>query len=393
MRSRTSLACRVFALLLGLALAAGTCARSAPAEQAFRLIAYASGHTDFARIPAAKLTHVNYAFALVNEQAEVYFRSPDSAASHLAALTALKKVNPRLKVLVSIGGWGADHFSDAALTADTRARFARTAVDLMRQHHLDGIDLDWEYPGHPGPGGLKFRAEDKQNFTLLLRACRTALDAASAADQRAAGDHYLLTIASSDGDYFDRTEMSSLHAELDWINVMTYDRTGEWSKTTGHHASLFASKDAPTAPSTDSAVQQHLGAGIPPAKIVVGAAFYGRGWTGVGQQAHGLLQPAEQPIDGNLSYARLAREFIGRDGYERHWDSDAQAAFLWNPTTGTFITYEDPAALRAKANYVKQHRLGGVMFWEQAHDPDGVLVEALHATLLAAAPSGAVAAP
>ena len=55
-------------------------------------------------------------------------------------------------MLVSIGGWGADHFSEAAFTEQSRARFTDSAVRLMREHRLDGIDIDWEYPTLPGPG-------------------------------------------------------------------------------------------------------------------------------------------------------------------------------------------------------------------------------------------------
>lgn len=336
--------------------------------------------TDVGRIDATKLTHINYAFALVNEHGEAHFRSPDIAARHLAALTALKAQNPRLKVLLSIGGWGADHFSDAALTEASRDRFARSAVALIEQHGLDGVDLDWEYPGHPGPG-IGFRAEDKQNFTLLLQAFRRALDAASTTAGRDGSDRYLLTIASSDGAYFERTEMDVLHRSLDWINVMTYDRYGAWSKTTGHHAGLYATPGAEAAPTTDSAVRQHLAAGIPAGKIVVGAAFYGRGWTGVTPENHGLLQPYAESLPGDFSHDRLVREFIGRAGFERHWDSAARAAYLWNADTRTFVSFEDAAALREKAGYVKTHGLGGIMYWEQSHDPENVLLATLHEAL------------
>lgn len=336
--------------------------------------------SDLSRIDAAKLTHINYAFALVNEGSEVYFRSPDVAGRHLAALNELKAKNPQLKVLLSIGGWGADHFSDAALTEASRARFAESAVALLTRHQLDGLDIDWEYPGHPGPG-IKYRPEDKQNFTALLRELRQSLEAASARAGRTGSERYVLTIASSDGAYFQRTEMSLLHPYLDWINVMTYDRYGSWSATTGHHAGLFATRGAEHAPTVDSAVRQHLEAGIPREKIVVGAAFYGRAWSGVDRANHGLLQPHGKYLTGDFSYARLASEFIGRPDFEERWDAEAQSSYLWHSESGTFISYESPAALRAKAAYVRSHHLGGIMYWEQSDDPDNVLLSVLDAAL------------
>ncbi|NJO13057.1 MAG: hypothetical protein HC872_05855 [Gammaproteobacteria bacterium] len=113
-----------------------------------------------------------------------------------------------------MGGGG---FSDAALSAASRAAFAASAVALLREHALDGLDLDWEYPGQ-STAGIKSRPEDKQNFTLLLAAVRQQLDRASTR-----GRDFLLTIASAHGRYFDHTEMDKLHVHLDWINVMTYD--------------------------------------------------------------------------------------------------------------------------------------------------------------------------
>src|SRR6185503_19386069 len=99
---------------------------------------------------ADKLTHINYAFALVSKEGEVVLNNPESPA-HLSQLQALKAKNPALKIIVSVGGWGADNFSDAALTDASRDKFAKSVTALIKRYALDGIDLDWEYPGQPGP--------------------------------------------------------------------------------------------------------------------------------------------------------------------------------------------------------------------------------------------------
>ncbi len=346
----------------------------------YRLIAYVTGRADLARIDAAKLTHVNYAFGHVSDSGTVYFRNPETPA-HLAQLQSLKARNPRLKLLLSIGGWGADGFSDAALTDAARARFARSAADVLRRYALDGIDMDWEYPGQPGPG-IKFRPEDRRNFTLMLQALREHLDALSDAHRRTGSDRYLLTIASAGSKaYFDHTEMDRLHAYLDFINVMTYDLYGSYSDSTGHHTGLYPSgfPGAQTI-SADADIARHLAAGIPPEKLVVGAAFYGKSWKGVRPEHNGRNQPYEQ-YGRTYAYSELARDFIDRQGFVRYWDETARAPYLWHADSAMFVSYDDPASLAEKARYVRRHRLGGVMYWEHSHDPDEVLLDALYRNL------------
>lgn len=255
-------------------------ATGADAPDPYRIIAYVTGRTDIPSIGAEKLTHINYAFGHVSPTGEAVLSNP-SSANHIANLRALKSKNSHLKVILSIGGWGADHFSDAALTTLSRHKFADSAVDLVSRLELDGLDMDWEYPGQPGPG-IKFRPEDKQNFTLWLEAVRLALDARSDRNARRGSDRYTLTIASADREYFDTTQMDLVHHYLDWVNIMAYDFFGSLTRTTGHHTALHRSQRAPLdTRDTESSVRQHLEAGIPAYKLVVGAGFYGKGWSGV----------------------------------------------------------------------------------------------------------------
>lgn len=333
----------------------------------YKVIAYAMGGADFSRVHAEKLTHINYAFGLVNTNGEAFIRT--NAPAHLAQLQALKARNPNLKIILSIGGWGADNFSDAALTDDSRQKFARSCVSLLKQYGLDGIDLDWEYPGQAGPG-IKYRAEDKQNFTAMLRELRAQIDALSDSRHRAGADHYTLTIASAGGKYFEHTEMDKLHAHLDWINIMTYDFYGQGRP--GHHAGLRAAVGA-NRRTTESDVNDHLHAGIPPDKLVVGAAFYAKSWTNVT-----TIEPfAGGKFQRGFSYAVLARDILTNKNFERHWDAHAQAAYLWNAETKTFISYEDDRALKAKCDFVKKNHLGGVMYWEYSEDPNETLLDVL----------------
>ena len=342
----------------------------------FHVVAYVAGWSFPAVIHPEELTDINFAFARISPRGEVEFEEPAAAAANLRSLAALRKANPRLKIIVSVGGWMADGFSDAALTDASRQRFATSALALLREHALDGIDLDWEYPGQ-GVAGIRYRAEDKQNFTLLLKTLRERLDMESDARGRKASDRYVLTIASADREYFDHTEMNRLHVYLDWINIMGYDFFNSLTPTTGHHAGLYRSELAPAnSRFADAAVVQHLAAGIPSTKLVLGVAFYGRGFTGVTARNNGLNQPYER-FEAEHSYAELAEKYIGKQGFVRYWDERAQAPHLWNASTRAFISYDDARSIEIKTRYARERRLGGIMFWELSQDRNGELLGAI----------------
>jgi chitinase len=124
----------------------GAATASVSAGEMPRIIAYVRDGTPAASIHPEKLTHINFAFARIDADGDVVLPHP-GAAGQLEQLRGLKARNPGLKVLLSVGGWTADGFSDAALTAGSRLRFANSAVAVLREHALDGIDLDWEYFG------------------------------------------------------------------------------------------------------------------------------------------------------------------------------------------------------------------------------------------------------
>jgi chitinase len=339
-----------------------------------KVVAYVQGGSIPARIDARKLTHIDYAFARIDSNRAVLDRP--GAAQDLASLRALKAQNPRLRVMVSIGGWTADGFSDAALTESSRQELSRSVSALLQQYDLDGVDLDWEYPGQ-GVAGIKYREADKHNFTLLLQTLRRELDAAGAARGRTGSDHYLLTIAGADREYFDHVEMSQLHVYLDWVNEMAYDFFNSLTPTTGHQAGLYRSRfAAPSDRTGDAAVRQYLAAGVPAEKIVLGVPFYGRGFAGVTPRHNGVNQPYQRSEDF-VSYAKLVADFIGQQGFIRYWDAQAQAPYLWNSASRRFITYDDPQSIAIKRCYVQAMHLGGMMFWELPLDKDGELLNAV----------------
>jgi chitinase len=355
---------------------------SIPADSRMKIIGYVAGwgDTDIENIDASKLTHINYAFANVADNRAVLQMAYD--AGNLVRLNALKNKNPDLKVLVSVGGWSwSGNFSDAALTPESRRQFAESVAEMIREHNLDGIDLDWEYPGQIGAGNT-FRSEDKQNFTLLLREVREQIEEMSDAEGRTGVDRYQLTIATGANEaYQQNTEMDKAQRYLDFINIMTYDFHGSWTPTTGHHTNLYESPLDTSGLSSRKAVEYHLDAGVPAEKLVLGVAFYARGWSGVSPVQNGLYQPYESDIP-SVSYSMLAENFIDKNGYIRHWDDDAKAPYLWNQTKRIFYTYDDEQSLRYKTEYIKEQGLTGAMYWEHSHDVTETLLGALYDALL-----------
>jgi chitinase len=115
---------------------------------------------------------------------------------------------------------------------------------------------------------------------------------------------------------------------------------------------------------------------VPAHKLLIGAAFYGREFADV-QSAHDGLYQAYGHYQGEHPWPQLKADFINRNGYVRYWDTVAQAPYLWNAATHRFISYDDPQSIAAKADYVRSHHLGGIMYWEQAEDPQGELLDAV----------------
>ncbi|MFD2572805.1 glycoside hydrolase family 18 protein [Spirosoma soli] len=320
------------------------------------------------QIDPNKLTHINYAFAVPAENGELAPLSRKDSVN-LATLTAFRKVNKNLKVLISVGGWGGcKYFSDAALTDASRQKFANSAVDLLKKHQLDGVDIDWEYPAQVGAGNI-YRPADKQNFTLFLKAIRDRLDEEGRQDKRTGANHYLLTAATGgDTAFVNHTELGKAQRYLDYVNIMTYDLYHGNDKVTGHHSPLYQSaKGDHSRNSSADAVDGHIRAGVPASKIVLGIPFYGRGWADANPKDKGLYQPAAGK-HSFISHDELVDKYINKNGFTRYWDAEAKAPYLWNPTSRTFISYADEESFGYKMDYIKSKKLAGVMFWEYMYD-------------------------
>ena len=283
---------------------------------------------------------------------------------------ALRKVlsyrNQGVRVGLALGGWGADGFSQAVRTAESRTKFANSIIKLLREYQFDGIDIDWEYPCSSG-GGITSHPSDKNNFTLFCQELYPMIKAYRS-------DAILSVAVAASNSSFDFAKLDKC---VDYFNLMTYDHSiGD--STALHHTNLYSGTYAKT--SADSAVTKLISWGASPSKIIIGAAFYGRtaAFTSKDQvKLGGLLF---NTLSKTCSYTEIEAN-IQSGKYVEMFDEETQANYIiyTNPnTTGLFITYDGVQSVTAKCNYVKTKGLAGMMFWEYTQDKNGTLVETIY---------------
>lgn len=339
---------------------------SAHQKQPYKIIAYYTGKGEaIKQWPVDKLTHIIYSFLKIQNDT-LTFR--DSAQQYsLQQLVALKKDNPQLKIMVSVGGWGGCAFcSDLFASKEHREQFARTTVALFKQYNIDGLDLDWEYPAIQGYPGHTFDAADKNNFTELVKTLR-----------REMGHDYLLSFAA--GGFLKYLEQSvdwdAVIPEVDFVNLMTYDLVSGYATTTGHHTLLYDYK--PGQQSTRKCVNWLLEKNVPSGKLIIGAAMYARVWENVPDTNHGLYQPGK--FKRGVAYSDFSNYFSDTSGFTYYWDKKAKAPYQYNQKQQFFATFDDPRSIHEKTKFILRKKLGGIMFWELGEDAkENGLVEAMN---------------
>ncbi len=295
-------------------------------------------------IPWDKITHINYAFAAVDEQSHT-IKVDDAATKmtwsgvpgaemdpefayqgHFNLLSKYKKQYPDVKTLISVGGWADTRgFYTATTKGDCTVNtaginaFADSAVSFIRQYGFDGVDVDYEYPtsmkdaGNPNdfPLSNQCRAKLFANYEVLMKTLRTRLDNAGTED----GRKYMLTIASPASAYLLRgMENFQVTQYLDYVNLMTYDFHGAWNNFVAHNAALFDNKADPELAQWGVYSQAQYGAigylnsawaahyfrgALAAGKINIGVPYYTRGWQGVTGGTHGLNGKAALPSQSN----------------------------------------------------------------------------------------------
>jgi chitinase len=145
---------------------------------------------------------------------------------------------------------------------------------------------------------------------------------------------------------------------------MSYDLVSGFSTISGHHTSLYSTPKQ--VESVDNGVKKLIAAGVPPQKIVIGAAFYARLFEVNDTTNNGLYLPAQ--FYHGLSFSRFADSINTGNGFIRYWDTVANAPYAFNVQRKLMATYDDSASIKLKTRYALKNRLNGIMFWQLADD-------------------------
>ena len=333
------------------------------------VIAYYAGNA--ARLDSfeiEKLTHIIFSFGHLKGNNLHINNERDSAT--IRKMVSLKKKNPKLKVLLSLGGWGGcEMCSDIFSKEDGRVAFAESVKHLSEYFKTDGIDLDWEYPTIEGFPGHKFGPEDKNNFTELIRQLRATL-----------GNNQIISFAAGGFNKYlrDAVDWNAIMPVIDMVNVMSYDLVHGGSVVTGHHTPLYSTPQQ--VESIDNAIRFFDSARVPLNKVVIGAAFYGRVWQNVEDRNNGLYLPGKFLRSSN--YKDIQSIYLRDPEYAMFRDPIAKAPYLYNKKEKYFLTYDDQISIAEKTKYVLKKKLGGIMFWQLAGDTyrDGLL-HVIHKTV------------
>ena len=324
-------------------------------------------------IDAKALSHINYAFVDIKDN-RAWLHNEKNDTVNFRKLNELKNINSDLKIIISIGGWTwSKNFSDAVLTDTSTQNFAQSAVDIVSKYKLDGVDIDWEYPGMIGDSNV-FRPQDREHYTNLFKNLREKLDVLSKQTNK---KYFVTTAIGASPDFLQHTQMEEAQKYLDYINLMAYDFDESYDNMAGHHANLFTPSKMPYIHSADAAIQDLRKIGVQLSKVVMGMAFYGKGKVVESGENNGLYQIPVNDVRGG-GYTYLKDSVTNQNGFVRYWDDESKAPYLFNADKKIFITYDDEQSVKEKCRYIKKHKLAGAMFWEYSSDKKLYLLKVIN---------------
>ncbi|MBS5315568.1 MAG: hypothetical protein KHY44_04160 [Clostridiales bacterium] len=284
---------------------------------------------------------------------------------HLKCIKSFRLINPSLKIYLSLASGPDYSFAQASRTIEDRQRLVESLVTIVGEWDLDGVDVDWEYPTGE---------EERHNHTLLLKGLRVGLDTISRNKRRG-----LSIAAGSKTWYFEITELAESVHYLDYVNLMSYDINANELVTMHHTCPTKMNTDLVKEGSVEENIETFIKNGVPPEKLIIGAAFYSRQWREVENKNNGLHSYAGAPSDYGPGYTYLIRNYVNKNGYTRYWDDVAHAPYLFNGDN--FITYEDEDSLKYKCYLVKKWKIAGIMAWEYSYDEEHTLITLMYDAL------------
>ena len=276
---------------------------------------------------------------------------PSPGPTYMQQLAAYKQDYPELKLLLFIGGWGANGngFSEMAKDPDKRALFCSECLRICNDYNFDGVDIDWEYPTYAAEGNGA-DPSDTGNFTILMQELRETL-----------GPNRLISYAATDsGKYINNAEVLEW---VDYINVMTYSM-GDPPK---HNSPLYRS-DLTKSRSGEESIEIFHNQGVPYNRMNYGLAFYGH--------ADGTIYPSSMPyhkIVEALSTGIVDGNSVAGYNY-RYWDATGKNVYLGDSNGTMYASYEDTESLSYRVAFVKEKGMLGAFSWEYREDAhDGTL--------------------
>lgn len=333
-----------------------------------------SGYVGFDDTALATIDVVNVAFGRMNDDATI---SVQELISKLPSIVQLRKQG--IRVVLSLGGANAaslEKFSNAASTSENRRIFAESCLEVVRKYHLDGIDMDWEYPGYNTGRDVSV---DRPNFTLMMAKLSQVLE-----DEN---PELLLTAAVPGGRWgIDRYQVDQLNNYFDYFHLMTYDFHD--SQYAYHHCALYSSPYTSFGSNADWSVQAWHDAGADMDKLVIGAAFYGRVYILNGPAnkmdvTTGLGSSNVSSSGGYATYTTIYNDYLMHrsDNIIYYHDGTAQAGSVYIKNENKIVVFDDPASIKAKCEYVVEKDIGGIMFWEFSEDKTGTLLAQINKSL------------
>jgi chitinase len=341
---------------------------------------------------AAKITHINYAFGNVtNGQCAIgdayadyqkTFTADQSVsgvadtwdqplAGNFNQLRELKAKYPNIKILWSFGGWTwSGGFAQAAANPTAFANSCYSLVEDPRWADVfDGIDIDWEYPNACGLSCDTSGAAAYKNLMQALRAKFGSSNLVTAAT----------TADGTSGGKIDAADYAGAAQYVDWYNVMTYDFFGAFNATgpTAPHSPLTTYSGIPTPGfTTADAIAKFKSKGVAASKLLIGIGFYGRGWTGVTQDAPGgtATGPAPGTYEQGIEDYKVLKTSCPVTG--------TIAGTAYAHCGSNWWSYDTPSTIAGKMSWAKTQGLGGAFFWDFSGDTsNGELVSAINSGL------------